>query len=86
MTKKERLSRKQELFLQELLKGQSIVAAAKIVGAGERTARRWIADPLFQAERTRREDELRMAEQAEIITAAANRYSAALFAAHRWLN
>lgn len=60
------LSRKQERFLQGLLLGKSIVDAAKFADISEPTATRWLKNPLIQAERKRREEELAQAEQAEI--------------------
>lgn len=66
MAENGRLSRKQERFLQALLLGETIVAAAKSADVGERTARRWLTDVTFKAERTRREAEIQQAEQAEI--------------------
>jgi hypothetical protein len=59
-------SRKQERFLQGLLLGKSIVESAKFAEISEPTATRWMRDPLIQAEKKRREDELAAQEQAEI--------------------
>lgn len=60
------LSRNQERFLQALLLGQKVGEAATFAGVSERTATRWMQDSLLQSERTRREQELAEAEQAEI--------------------
>ena len=61
-----RLSRKQNILLQALLIGSSIVDAAKVAGVTDQTAHRWLKDPTFKAEKARREAELQQAEQAEI--------------------
>lgn len=66
MTANESLSRNQERFVQGLSTGQSIVDAAKLAGISESTAHRWLKDPLIQAERKAREEELAAQEQAEI--------------------
>lgn len=60
------LSRNQEQFLQGLLLGKSIVDSAKLAKISDRTAARWLNNPLLQAERKRREEALAEAEQAEI--------------------
>jgi phage terminase small subunit len=59
-------SRNQEKFLKALMLGKSIVASAKIAGVAERTARYWLEDPVFAAERKRREDEIFKQEQEDI--------------------
>lgn len=61
-----RISRKQERFLDAVLLGRSIVDAAALCDVAERTARRWVADPVFVAARTAREDEIRAKERAEL--------------------
>jgi hypothetical protein len=60
------LSRNQERFLQSLLLGKTVVASAKHACISERTAYNWLADPVFQAERQRRESALAEAEQQAI--------------------
>lgn len=66
MTENVRLSRNQERFLQALLLGKTIVESAKAADISERTAYRWLEDPVIQEERKRRETVLAEAEQAEI--------------------
>jgi hypothetical protein len=66
MAENGRLSRNQERFLQALLLGKSIADSARFAEIAERTAYRWLSDPVFQSERQRRESALAEAEQAEI--------------------
>jgi hypothetical protein len=60
------LSRNQERFLQALLLGKSIADSYKHAGISKSTAFRWIEEPVFVAERKRRESELARLEQEEI--------------------
>jgi transposase len=59
-------SRNQELFLNALLLGESIIDAASHASVSKSTAFRWLRDPVFQAERKRRETAVSETEQAEI--------------------
>ncbi len=47
-TEESSLTPKQEQFIAALVAGNSIVVAAKAVGIGEKTAHRWLKQPLFQ--------------------------------------
>jgi len=47
-TEESELTPKQEQFIAALIAGNSIVVAAKAVGIGEKTAHRWLKQPLFQ--------------------------------------
>ncbi len=60
------ITRKQTQFLQGLLLGQTIVAAAAAAGVTFQTAHRWLKLSEVIAERERLETELRQAEEAEI--------------------
>jgi hypothetical protein len=60
------LSRNQELFLNALLVGKSIEAAARLAEVTGRTAHRWLKDPTFATERKRREANVSDIEQQEI--------------------
>jgi phage terminase small subunit len=66
MTGSDSLSRNQERFLQALLLGKSIAAAAKYAGISESTAFRWLKEPALREERERREAASAEIEQQEI--------------------
>ena len=48
LTEESELTPKQEQFIAALVAGNSIVVAAAAVGIGEKTAHRWLKQPLFQ--------------------------------------
>lgn len=60
------LSPNQERFVQALVAGQTIVAAARAAGVTEQTGHRWLKNPLVRAEQKRLQAALRDAEQAAI--------------------
>lgn len=55
MTEIDRLTTRQQAAISALLTAPTITAAAETIGAGEKTIRRWLAEPAFLAELQRAE-------------------------------